>query len=279
MDEVTGWLREMAAVATAAGTQILDFIPTLFGAVAILVSGWLIARIVRSAILRLVRWLNGTLDSRLGPDRARHLLLSEAGTRLLGRVTFWIIILIFVTVATRVLGLDAFSAWLDRVVAYLPTLVAGALIVLVGLLISALARELTAAGAASAGIPHAELVGRVTQLTILITALILGINQIGIDVTLLITLIAIVVAAGVGSLSLAFALGSRGFVSNLIASHYLQQHYRPGQRARIGEVVGEILELTPVSVVLAAKEGRVFVPARVFTEQSTALLSEDASDG
>ncbi len=279
MDEVTGWLREMAAVATAAGTQILDFIPTLFGAVAILVSGWLIARIVRSAILRLVRWLNGTLDSRLGPDRARHLRLSEAGTRLLGSVTFWIIILIFVTVATRVLGLDAFSAWLDRVVAYLPTLVAGALIVLVGLLISALARELTAAGAASAGIPHAELVGRVTQLTILITALILGINQIGIDVTLLITLIAIVVAAGVGSLSLAFALGSRGFVSNLIASHYLQQHYRPGQRARIGEVVGEILELTPVSVVLAAKEGRVFVPARVFTEQSTALLSEDASDG
>ena len=96
--------------------------------------------------------------------------------------------------------------------------------------------------------------------------------------TLLITLIAIVVAAGVGSLSLAFALGSRGFVSNLIASHYLHQHFQPGQRARMGDVSGEILELTPVSVVLAAKEGRVFVPARVFAEQSTALLGAEPSN-
>lgn len=279
MNEVSGWFRDMGAAAASFGARILDFVPTLFGAIAILVAGWLIARLTRSAIVRLVRWINDTLESQLGPDRARPLRLSEAAIRLLGSVTFWVIILIFITVATRVLGLDAFSAWLDRVVAYLPTLVAGALIVLVGLLISALASELTSAAAASAGIPHAELVGRIAQATILITALILGINQIGIDVTLLITLIAIVVAAGVGSLALAFALGSRGLVSNLIASHYLQLHYRPGQRARMGEVSGEILELTPVSVVLAAKEGRVFVPARVFTEQTTALLNEETADG
>ena len=278
MDEVSNWFGDIGAAAAQLAAGVLDFLPTLIGAAAILLAGWLIGRMLRAAALRLARWINRTLDSRLGAERARHLQLSEAGLRLLGSVIFWIIILVFVTVATRVLGLDAFSAWLDRVVAYLPTLVAGALIVLVGFLISALARELTVAAAASASIPHAELVGRIAQLAILITALILGINQIGIDVTLLVTLIAIVVAAGVGSLALAFALGSRGFVSNLIASHYLTQHYRPGQQARMGDVTGEILELTPVGIVLAAREGRVFVPARVFTEQSTALLTKDPAD-
>lgn len=266
MEEVSIWIRDLASASSRIGAEMLDYVPTLLGAIAILVAGWILARLLRSAGIRFAGWINRSIEGRVSPERARHLTLSDPGIRLLGSVIFWIIMLVFVTMSTRVLGLDAFSAWLDGVVTYLPTLVAGALIVLAGLLISALARELTAAAAASASIPYAELLGAGVQGAILVTALILGINQIGIDVTLLITLIAIVVAAGVGSLALAFALGSRVFVSNLIASHYLHQHYQPGQRARMGDVSGEILELTPTSVVLAAKEGRVFVPAKVFTE-------------
>ena len=116
------------------------------------------------------------------------------------------------------------------------------------------------------------------QAAILVTALVLGISQIGIDVTLLVTLIAIVAAAGAGSIALAFALGARSFVSNLIGAHYLQQHYQPGQQARMGDVEGVIVELTPVSVVLATDAGRIIVPAKVFSDQVTAVLTEEVSD-
>ncbi|WP_119165522.1 mechanosensitive ion channel family protein [Algihabitans albus] len=278
MDEVSLWIREVSATASGFLGQFVEFLPTLGGALAILIVGWGIARVLRSAGIRSSNWLNRFFDRRFGPERARHLRISNAGVKLLGNIIFWVIILFFITAATRVLGLDAFSAWLDRVVAYLPTLLAGGLIILVGLLISSLARDLTSAAVASAGVAHAELFGRSVQAAILITALVLGINQVGIDVTLLITLIAIVVAAVVGSLSLAFALGASSFVSNLIGSHYLQQHYRPGQQARMGEVEGEILELTPVSVVLATREGRVVVPGKIFNDQTTALLAEEVKD-
>ena len=46
----------------------------------------------------------------------------------------------------------------------------------------------------------------------------------------------------------------------------------------MGEIEGEILEMTPVSVVLATSEGRVTVPGRVFTEQTTALLTDEVGD-
>lgn len=278
MEEVSGWINEVSAATARLLGQFVEFVPALIGAVAILVIGWLVARIMRSSGVRFARWLNDWLERRFGPERARPLRISNTGITLLGDVTFWLIILFFVTAATRVLGLDAFSAWLDRIVAYLPTLLAGGLIILVGLLISALARDLTVAAVASAGVAQAELFGRSVQAAVLVTALVLGINQIGIDVTLLITLIAIVVGAAVGSLSLAFAFGAGGFVSNLIGSHYLQQHYRPGQKARIGDVEGEILELTPVGMVLATDEGRVTVPGRVFSEQTTTLLTGGGKD-
>ena len=236
MEEVSLWFKEASAAASRLFGQFVEFLPTLVGAIVILVVGWLIARVLRSLGVRFANWLNGFFDRRFGTERARRLQISNAGVRLIGNVIFWIIILFFVTAATRVLGLDAFSAWLDRVVVYLPTLLAGGLIILVGLLISALARDLTSAAVASAGFPHADLFGASVQAAILLTALVLGINQIGIDVTLLITLIAIMVAAVLGSLSLAFALGARN-------------------------------------------EGRVIVPAKIFSDETTTLVTEGSSDG
>ncbi len=278
MDEVSIWAKEVSEAASSLVGGIVDYLPVLLGAILILLLGWLAARLFRSAGVRLALWLNGFFDRRFGPERARHLKLSNTGVKLLGNLTFWLIILFFVTAAARMLGLEAFSTWLDRVVAYLPTLLAGGLIILVGVLISALARDLTFATIASAGVPHAELFGRGVQSAILVTALVLGINQVGIDVTLLVTLIGILVGALAGSLALAFALGARSFVGNLIGAHYLQQHFKPGQQARIGEVEGEILELTPVSVILATENGRAIVPAKAFSDATTLLFTEAHGD-
>ncbi len=279
MEQASLWIDEISQAVARAVSQVVEYLPTLVGALVVLAAGWLIARVVRSLGIRLARWLNGFLDRRVGPERARHLRVSNAGVKLLGDVTFWVIILLFVTAATRVLGLQAFSAWLDQVVAYLPTLLAGGFIILVGLLVASLAHDLTFAAVASAGMPHAELSGRSVQAAILMTALVLGLNQIGIDVTLLTTLIAILIGAVVGSLALAFAMGAGSFVGNLIGAHYLQQHYRPGQQARIGDVEGEILELTPVSVILATERGRVMVPAKLVSEQPTILLGGGLDQG
>jgi hypothetical protein len=279
MEEASLWVNDMSQAVTRALGQFVEYLPTLLAALVVLAAGWVIARVVRSVGVRAAHWLNRALDRSLGAERARHLRVSNAGVKLLGNVTFWVIILLFVTAATRVLGLDAFSSWLDRVVAYLPTLLAGGFIILVGLLIGALAHDLTFAAVASAGMPHAELSGRGVQAAILMTALVLGLNQIGIDVTLLTTLIAILVGAVVGSLALAFALGAGSLVGNLIGAHYLQQHYRPGQQARIGDVEGEILELTPVSVIMATEQGRVMIPAKVVSDQPTTLLTRDPDRG
>ncbi len=278
MDEVSLWFETVSSAASRLLAQFVEFLPTLLGAIVVLALGWLVARMLRSAVRRLARWLNGVLDRRIGLDRARRLRFSEAAVKLLGDAAFWLTILFAVTLATRILGLVAFAAWLDRVVAYLPTLLAGGFIILAGFVISTLARDLTAAAVASARLAHAEVFARGVQAAILVMALVLGINQIGIDVTLLITLIAILAAAIAGALALAFALGSRSFVSNLIGAHYLQQLYTPGQRAIIGEIEGEIIEMTPVGVVLATGRGRVTIPAKIFNEQPTTLLAEVGSN-
>jgi hypothetical protein len=274
MQDVSVWAQEMSISAANLAGRVIEYLPTILGALLVILAGWLIARLVRSALVRSARWLNNVMARRLAPEHARHLHVSNTGIKLIGNIAFWVIILFFVTAASRVLGLYEFTSWLDSIVGYLPTFFAGCLIILFGFLISALARDITTAAVASAGIAQAELFGRALQAAILVTTLVLGISQIGIDVTLLVTLIAILAAAIAGSLALAFALGARSLVGNLIGAHYLQQHYRTGQHARMGDVEGEILEFTPVSVVLATEQGRVTVPAKVFNDQVTSVVAE-----
>ena len=274
MEGMSLWLQESTSAAARLLGQLIEYIPSLVGATLVLLVGLVVARLLRAAGARLAIGANRLMERAIGRRQARRLALSPVAIGLVSNVVFWIVILFSITAATRILGLAAFSEWLGRIVAYLPTLVAGGLIVLAGTLISVLARDLTVAAVASAGVAYSELFGRAVQGAILATALVLGINQIGIDVTLLVTLIAIAVAAVLGAFALAFALGARVFVSNLIGAHYLQRQYQVGQVARLGNIEGEILEVTPTSIVLATQRGRVNVPGKVFNEEATTLLQK-----
>lgn len=278
MEEVSIWMLELSKSTKTMVGQFIEFVPEFIGAIILILLGWIVARLVRSAGTRMAMWLNNTVERVLGREHSRYLRLSARGISVLGNITFWIIILLFITAATRLLGLIVFSNWLDQVVAYLPTLLAGGLIILVGVVTSALVRDITTAAVASANVAYSDLFGRGMQAVVLITALIIGINQVGIDVTLLVTLVSILFGSVCISFALAFALGARTFVSNLIGAHYLQKFYQLGQVARLNDMEGEILELTPTSVVIASAAGRVTIPAKVFNDSAIVLISGAASD-
>ena len=61
-------------------------------------------------------------------------------------------------------------------------------------------------------------------------------------------------------------------MANLIAAHYLGSVVRVGMTVKIGENQGTVVAVTPISVVLETKDGRVIVPASQFTE-ATAVIS------
>ncbi|MDZ7788020.1 MAG: mechanosensitive ion channel [Halofilum sp. (in: g-proteobacteria)] len=116
------------------------------------------------------------------------------------------------------------------------------------------------------------------QASVLTVAIVLGVGQMGLDTTLPVALIVVVAASLGGALTLAFALGAVDVVRNIVGAQGLQQHCQLHQRVRIGEIEGEVTELTATSVVLATGDGRVIVPARAFHEQPVTLLAPADDD-
>jgi hypothetical protein len=100
-----------------------------------------------------------------------------------------------------------------------------------------------------------------------------------VQVTFLVTMIAIVTGGAVLSVGLAFGLGASCLVRNLIAARDARWHYSPGQRVRVGDTEGELLEITPTVFVLATQAGRVTLPARAFHEYPVTTLDQAVERG
>lgn len=279
MTELSEGLRNLRAALGEAWRSFLDALPELGAALLLLLAGWIVARIVRALTLRLGGGVNRFLA---GFGRMTHAKkrpqLSGAVLALIGNVAFWVIILLFVTLAARALGLALFTEWLDRIVAWLPTLLAGGLILLAGYYVSVVARDVVTAALESAHSPQAELFGLIAQAAIFLAAIVIGLDQVGIDITFLTTVFAIVVGGLLLSLALAFGLGATSFVGNLLGAQQLQRLLEPGQTVRIHGVEGQVIEFTPTSVILATDEGRLSVPAKLFQEEAT-LIVADEDDG
>lgn len=273
------WGDALSTVLSHLLERLLQFTPTLIGAVLLLLAGWLSAWLLRALTVRGLLLIDRLL-TQLSPGTApARLKLPGRAATIVGNVAFWIVLLFFLSAATQLLGLDTFTAWLARVVDYLPTFIAGALIVVAGVLLSRLAGQVVEAAAVHTGARQRVLLGRIVQITILAIAILVGAEQIGIKITFLVVVAAAFGVALVGAVALAVSLGARTYIANLIGSHYLRQSYSIGQRIRIGDHEGKILDFNAVSVVLETAEGRVSLPAKLFHEQPTILVTAERADG
>ena len=264
--------------ATNVLTTVIALLPDILGALIMLLIGWLLARFLRMVTTRLTRTLNTLLAGRFHGTSFEFARISPATQQLLGAIVFWATMLVFVAVAVRLIGFTGVASWLERLVVYLPSLFAGGLIIICGVIIGSATRKLITHTAAAADIPQPQLLGQVSQASFIVVGLVIGLGQIGVDVTFLIMLFGIVLAAVLAAFSLAFGLGARPLVENLIAMRHLKQLIKPGQQVSCGSLEGRVLEFTATGVLLEASNGRTLLPAKFCMEQSLSIISIEVSD-
>ena len=130
--------------------NLVEFIPNLLGAVAILLIGLLIASIARSIVRGILNRTN--LDNRLaagvmGRTDSRDLPQVE---EVLSSAVFWVIILFTVVAVLQALQLDAVSrplgGFLNQVLGFIPRLVGAALLLGVAWLVATIVKLVTTSG-------------------------------------------------------------------------------------------------------------------------------------
>ncbi len=270
MQPLTSGLQRIAA-------SFIELLPSLISAVLLLLAGWILARILHALTLRSASSLNRGAQA-IGLGGVARSVDSQGSTaRVLASIVYWLVILFFLTSATNVLGLRIFAGWLEQLVSYLPNVFSGVLIIFAGVILANIARDATIAALPTLSEQQKLLAGRLVQGLTLILLVVVGLDQIGIDITVIITVLAVTFAAFFGGLSLAFSLGARTFVSNVIGAHYLDRDLTAGQKIKVRDIEGTVLEITSGAVIVETKEGRLSIPAHLFAQEVTLIVAKRAT--
>jgi hypothetical protein len=226
----------------------------------------------------MLKLLDALLGRVLGPRLAGRVPTARSAN-VLAAIVFWAVVLFFAAAAAHVLGLQFVAVWLERLLDYLPTLVAGVLIVVAGYVLARFVADLILGASGWLAPPQRLVAARAAQAAILIGASLIGADQIGIKVTFLAIFAGAAAVAIAGGVIVAVSLGARVHVANLIGARHLQQSHELGQRIRVGAFEGSILEFTPQAVVLETDDGRVSLPGHLFSEQPVVLVTRAGDRG
>jgi small-conductance mechanosensitive channel len=241
------------------------------GALALLVVGFFVARL-SSALAR--RFVRRGVEVALRRGSVEPSRFERLAPEVIGGVVFWVVFVFFAAAATEQLGSEVVTGAVSTLAGYLPSVLGAALIVFAALMVGEFAARGVERAAHAAGIAYAGVLGRAVKTVTLLIAGVIALEELGVDSTLLVLLTGIVLGSLIGGAALAFGLGARTLVSNILASHYLLTTYRAGQMIKVDGVQGRIVEIKPIGVVLDSTEGQVLIPAKSFSETKSVLVNE-----
>ncbi len=269
----TSWLTALEDSALSIANGVVTIAPAIAAAIVIMVLGWLFARSVRSLVRQLSNGANRLLDRVFQKGELANVRFSAAAISAVAETAFWIIIFLAITVAARIAGFTAIFGWMNQLVAHLPNLVVGFLIIALGYFASRYVGRHIAASARDEKANENILIGRVVQGFIFLTALIIGLDQVGVKVSFLITLLTVAAGAILAGFSIAFGLGAKDHVRNLFGARLAHRSLLLGLRVRIGEIEGDVLDVSANHIALDTVSGRALIPARIVDEQVVEILT------
>lgn len=198
--------------------QIGAFMPRLALAVAVLVGGWLLAKVFRLAVVKTLRALNfHVLSERAGVDD----FLQQGGTdkdaaALVGLLGYWLVILAALIIAFNGLGLTQVTALLGQVLLFLPRLLVAMLVVVFGSYFAGFVGGAVQGYFRSEHIGDAELIGRMVKYAIMAFVVLLAVDHLDVGGGLIQQTFLILLAGIVFAIALAFGLAGREHAAALI---------------------------------------------------------------
>ena len=253
------------------------FLPSLFTAIALLIGGYFIARLLSTAISKLLTKIG--ID-RLADTAGISATLEKAGmtatpSALLAKIVYWLIFLTFIISACDALGLDRISATIDHFVLYIPKVLSAIFLTMIGLFVAGFVRTAIEASLASLNLGYEKTIGGIIYALIVVIVVSLSINQLEIETDLLNQVVIIFLLAGAGAVSLALGLGTKHVAGNVVAGVYARELYLPGSSIKIGDLAGEVIEIGSTALIIKTEEGKkITIPNSQLIDSQVEILSE-----
>jgi hypothetical protein len=135
---------------------------------------------------------------------------------LIGSLCYWIGILVTFMVGINAAGLTIAAELLNKVVLYVPNVIAARFILILGMFVATLLKGITQTAANNAGLSQSKLLGQIVETIVIVFVVFVGLEQLQLGISLTgITLAIILGSIGLGC-ALAFGLGCKDIAGRFV---------------------------------------------------------------
>jgi len=192
------------------------FIPQLIGAIVILVVGYIVAKILQAVVARVLKavgfdgWMEqGGIKQFF--DRAQT---RETPATVLGKLVFWFVFIITITMAADAMGIQQVSQVLAQLIAYIPSIIAAMLILILAALLANFLSGIVR------GATDSDILASIARYAIIVYAVFAALTELGIAVELTAPTFLIVLGAVALAAAIAFGWGGRDVAKDIIERYY-----------------------------------------------------------
>lgn len=199
--------------------QLINFVPKFLAVIVILFAGWLVAKLARFAVKRL---LELTQFDRIAQKSGLESFMNQGNVYLslsgiISQVVYWLVITLFIITSANILGLTEVAVLLQQLANYLPRIIVAIIVLIFGTLLARFVNRIVFTWLHSIQFERALVVSTSTEYGVQILALFIALEQLGLGMQLIYSLFIIIFGALFLALAIAFGLGGKEWAAAKIA--------------------------------------------------------------
>ncbi len=249
-------------------TSFTEFIPNFITGLVIILIGWVISR--------LVRWLVMRVAKTAGLDRAVEKIglmesltsanIKQTPSELIALVVYWYIFLSFILEGFTAMQLGDLLQPIQSLIEFLPVGIVSVALLILGVMFARFAGNAVSAATEAIGIEFHESLGTLCRTLIIAFVVIIVMEQVGLDTSVVSTILSSTIIITIGGLALAFGLGGRTVTRNVLAGFYARELFEPGDIIEIDGEDGMLEGIGTLNSEIRVGSDRLTIPNTRLTE-------------
>jgi len=239
----------------------------IFIGLAIFVVGFIIAKIIYNIILKTLKALK--LDK--VDDLIRQVDMFKALDfnlpKFLAKLVYYLILLLVLQISVQTMGISSLSNGLNAILAYMPKLFTAAIVFLIGVFIANIIKNALRSTTESLNIKTGKFISDAVFYFLVVIIALMALSQAGIDTTLITNNLTMLVGGVLLAFMIGFGFASKDLMSSMLSSIYVNESLSIGSKVKIGDIAGEITEMTSTAVIIKSGERKISIPMHKLTSE------------
>jgi len=199
--------------------QVGQFVSDVLLVLILFIIGWLVSKyVIKTGVTKLLKVVKlDDLSHRIELDS----ILAKGGINsglsdLIGNICYWLSLLITFVVALNAVGLTVAADLLQRIVLFVPNIIAAVFILIVGMFAAVVIRNIVRVAANNAGISQSNLLSNISEVVIMVFTVAIALEQLQIGGRIIDLTISIILGSFGLGFALAFGLGCKDIVGKSV---------------------------------------------------------------